>query len=113
MSKITTIVALQQSLLELSKSDTTHIDATANQIASTRIALLQMEGVDIEKIYDLEITYKTWLKYDKAIKDFQARLAELSHILDSTTEKLRLKEAELEELEKTIKEKELKLIAND
>lgn len=50
MEKNSTKEILQQSLLELSKSETIHFDTTAQQIASTRIALLKLEGQNVEEI---------------------------------------------------------------
>lgn len=62
---------LEQSLLELSKSNTVHFKETVDEISSTRLALLHLEGVDIEKLCNIEARFKTWSKLDKEVKQLQ------------------------------------------
>lgn len=56
---------LEQSLLLLSKSDVVHFDTVCTEINNTRLALLKLEGVNIEELCNQEVMYAAWSKINK------------------------------------------------
>lgn len=70
---------LEQSLLELSKSDTVHFDTTCTEISNTRLALLKMEGVNIEELCNQEATFAAWSKLNKEVQKLRKESEELKY----------------------------------
>ncbi len=62
---------LEQSLIELCKSDTVHFETTCTEISNTRLALLKIEGVNIQELCDIEGTFKAWNKLNNEVKQLQ------------------------------------------
>ena len=68
---------LEQSLIELCKSDTVHYEVTANEISNIRLALLKMEGVNIQELCDIEGTFKAWSELNNKVKQLQEQKEKL------------------------------------
>lgn len=84
---------LQQSLLELSKSQTVHYEVTANEISNTRLALLKMDGVNIEEMCNQEVAFKAWNKLNQEVKKLEERKSNLTVQLMKLNEEILTKTA--------------------
>ena len=88
------ITALQTSLVELSKAGTIHFETTATQLAHTRLAILQAEGVDLEK----------YTEYMPKIKEIERLNAQIK-TLRETRERLIVENTKLQ-IQKYLQETE-------
>lgn len=84
---------LEQSLIELCKSDTVHFETTCTEISNTRLALLKIEGVNIQELCDIEGTFKAWNKLNNEVKQLQLEKETLRIQILKLKEELQAKSA--------------------
>lgn len=82
---------LETSLIELCKSDTVHFETTCNEISNTRLALLKMEGVNIQELCDIEGTFKAWSKLNQEVKQLREQKENLRVSIIKLDEELQAK----------------------
>lgn len=85
---------LEQSLIELCKSDTVHFETTCTEISDTRLALLKIEGVNIQELCDIEGTFKAWNKLNNEVKQLQLEKETLRIQILKLKEELQVKSLE-------------------
>lgn len=85
---------LEQSLIELCKSDTVHFETTCTEISNTRLALLKIEGANIQELCDIEGTFKAWNKLNNEVKQLQLEKETLRVQILKLKEELQVKSLE-------------------